>query len=98
VTFAGEPIQEGEIRFQVAGHSAEAGPIRDGLYTARVSPGTATVSIYGYRVSENAGPAPQVTGTEPIKDNFVPERYNTKTELTAEIKGDTNDLSFDLQP
>jgi hypothetical protein len=109
VTFEGEPLPKGTIQFRPASQAeatAAGAMIDDGRFTIPrgqgLVPGKYKVQIDS---REDAG-APLAQGELPGAPNvskkkpaaLIPPRYNTKTELTAEVKaGGSNDLTFDLK-
>jgi hypothetical protein len=94
VTLDGNPIAEGEIIFEAGDHSAtpSAGKIVDGRFKFRATYGAKKVQIN----------ATKDTGRKekdgwPIFQSIIPERYNTKSELTADIKtSGPNEFTFTL--
>mgnify|MGYP001556120801 CR=1 FL=1 len=98
VTWEGESIPEdhnGHVQFMPVDESVtpDAGPIgADGRFEFRASPGEKRVEILISRpkgkVIEAMGMAAQV--------QYVPERYNKKTELTATVEKSNNEFQFDL--
>ena len=108
VTLDGNPLDRGIIQFKPAdpkGLFASA-DIVDGKYaiTSSLGPQPGT-----YRVEVNSPEGgPIVPSTDPVKameqasapppKERIPERYNAKSELTAEIKaGGPNSYNFDLK-
>jgi hypothetical protein len=109
VTFDGQPLQRGTIEFQPASQTEGAlatGAVTDGRFEIPrgegPTPGNYGVAIY------NAGdaPPPLAPGELPGPPKFntkhraadVPPRYNTQSELTAEVKaGGPNRYTFDLK-
>ena len=102
VTFDGKPIDQGTIDFVPAdGQGPTAGGlIQGGRYSVRVAPGRKRVEIQGCRevgrgrVVEFDPDSPIVPITKPI----VPEKYNTHTTLTIDVKKSVDDADFHLEP
>lgn len=96
VTFDGSPLEEGFIMFESidASHPPESAPIKLGKYEAFVWPGKAIVRIIASRqVSEQNS----TSANPPAWEDFVPARYNERSELTAEIESQgRNEMNFDL--
>ena len=100
VSLDGQPIEEGRISFLPQGGdgtTAEA-VIAGGAYTAEVPPGKKVVQIIGMRVT---GERPAYAGdpnSPMIKttENFVPAKFNDKSELEREITGSTT-MDFELK-
>jgi len=96
VTFDGNPIESGEIRFlpKNGEGGVGAGSIENGKYSIECAPGEKNVQISATRV--DAKPAPD--GLENYVQ-YIPSKYNEKTTLTAKIEaGGTTGLDFDLEP
>jgi hypothetical protein len=89
VSYDGQPVKKGTITFAPADGNGPtaAAAIADGRYTLKVSPGQKLVRIEGYKVlgqrhySPNNPSSPMVD----IQEQILPERYNTKSQLTREI-------------
>lgn len=103
VTFDGKPISEGSILFRAdggtgAGYAAE---IKDGNYEIETVPGEMKVEITASRIvpgkfGEAASPDEE---PPPLSEMYIPEKYNTKSTLTAEVKADgENTIPFKLEP
>jgi hypothetical protein len=97
VTWKGEPIPEGDILFvppEKAG-VPDPGKIRDGKFAFRAQPGAKRVRIHASRPKPGIDPVMQAPQREP----YIPDCYNAKTVLTAEVKADgPNEFHFDLTP
>ena len=109
VTFDGTPLEEGMISFMPRGDSgiSAGAKIKNGVYSAKVSPGKMIVKIYAERplTSEEAaalknnpmsGSSMTPSGVE-VKKQFLPEHYNDKSTLFVEIQGNQKDLDFQLE-
>lgn len=95
VTFAGAPVSNGDIIFipENTSLAPEAGAIAGGRYSALVKPGKCRVEI----TALNIGPNTPVIMGSPIAANYIPEKYNRQSELTAEIQPrDGNVFDFPL--
>jgi hypothetical protein len=100
VSYQGKPIENGAIRFEPIDRKLQPSGdnIRNGVYRVTLPVGTAKITITG---SEKIGmkklyPTPD-SPTRPIFKQFVPDKYNDKTELSAEITSGTSRLDFDLK-
>lgn len=102
VSYAGQPIMDGIIRFQPIEGTRSAvstAPIEQGKYYAGalggVMPGTYQVQILGYEASDqptrNLSAAPA---------QLLPEKYNKKSELKITIESGSGrvEQNFDLEP
>lgn len=96
VSFSGMPVEEGEIVLEDAtGLPPDAGKITNGEFSFRAKAGKKIVRIRASREvegEENAG----IPGT-PVRRDYIPEKYNTKSTLAEEVKADApNEFSFEL--
>jgi len=105
VALEGQPIQNGEIRFYPIGGtpgSVSGGPIRDGQYIAKgrggVSVGKSRVEIRGYRapsgLTQGKTPLGAEEGLPAVQ--YLPPKYNTRSELTTTIESDSSDAEKDF--
>jgi hypothetical protein len=94
VTVEGEPLVEGAISFDPADGkgSVYGGLIRNGAYSVKAAAGPKLVRILGMKKLGAVGPDGQ-----PMASQFLPPRYNTKTEIKAVVEPKRNDLSFELK-
>ena len=86
VTFDGQPVEEGEIIFRAADGAVGSveGKILGGRYELETSPGEKRVEITARRTIERASAAS--SGEPAISfQSYIPERYNEKTELSANV-------------
>jgi hypothetical protein len=96
VTWNGDPVATGHIIFAPTDTSVvpDASTIENGKFQFRATPGSKKVEIF----SERAVGKPDPIMKTQVKQQFIPIRYNEKTELTAEIEmGKDNVLTFDLK-
>lgn len=104
VTYAGQPVQKGQIRFIPADGSRgpiTIDPIEGGTYstqnTGGVPIGTLRVEIAGYDPEEYAT-APTGPGSRPVRQ-LLPEKYNSQSELKITVDSNTpEELNFHLEP
>jgi len=104
VTFAGKPVQHGQIRFlpiEDTQGPVTIAQIEDGKYAVTshegVPVGRLRVEIRGYDMTGITVPMP---GTRPPKQ-LLPEKYNDKTTLTLTVSDSTGyriTHDFDLTP
>lgn len=102
VTFAGKPIQNGEIRFfpaQKTKGPVSGAPIVEGTYevTQRggVPVGNHRVEIEAFRKSRAR---PELNAEGGHREQYLPEQFNIGSKLTAVVTSDasTMELNFDL--
>jgi len=99
VTVDGAPVEEGSITFVPADGQGQTagGPIKDGKYSVRASPGRMKVSIsapkaIGKKKLYNTPNSPEGT----IWKEGLPARYNEQTELTLDVKPGRNAKDWEL--
>ncbi len=102
VTFDGTPVANGEIIFRAATVDVRScgGTITNGQYSFDASPGSKTVEITAMRevpgeMDTTSNPGESV----PLTEMYIPEKYNSETNLTAEVtdaEGQT--IDFELLP
>ncbi len=100
VTIDGTPVEKGTISLMPADGNAPTAEaiVIDGKYMLTLFPGTKNVSIHGVkkigtrRFREQEPSSPMVDVTEEI----VPARYNSQSDLTAEVKVGPQTLDFAL--
>ncbi len=104
VTYAGQAVDNGNIRFDATAETASdpaAARIEGGKYQI---PESAGLKAGTYRVMISAS---EVTGTttdpetgeevDQVRD-VIPEKYNVKSDLTAELSPGENTKDFSLEP
>ena len=106
VTYQGQPIEKGSIAF-IAQDGGETPltvgqEVTGGKYSIAadrgLQPGQYKVEIYGSTKSAAASPSGDPDMQSSAGSNAVPEKYNSATSLTAELKSGENTVNFDLQP
>jgi hypothetical protein len=100
VTVDGDPLAEGWITFRSLEGDTRgcAGRITNGAYRAEAFAGAARIAVTATRAvpGKFVSPAPGVE-PQPKTEQFIPRRYNEKTELEAEIPvGGIRGLDFAL--
>jgi len=101
VTLDGTPLTDGSISFVPAdGKAASAGGvIKDGKYSVEVHPGPKKITVnatkvVGQKVEYEGDPNSPKTD---IIEEIIPARYNSKTELTFEVKEGQNEHNVALE-
>lgn len=94
VTWNGKPIPYGHITFFSAPLvPAGAGPIKDGEFDLLCNPGQLTVEITASREGKYDENEKAIA-----REQYIPEKYNQQTELTAEVQLDgENKFTFALR-
>jgi hypothetical protein len=99
VTFDGTPLDMGAVTFFPKGSGVSSGgSIEKGLYTSDLMPGSYIVQITANRETGKMLPVPP--GEPPIKEyeQYIPAKYNTKSELTIEVdKKSKQEFNFTLE-
>jgi hypothetical protein len=87
VTFEGAPVPEGDIIFEPLDKkaAADAGKIKDGRYSLSVKPGKHRVLIRASKLMKLPRGKKGALGETEIHQQYIPARYNEKTELTADV-------------
>jgi hypothetical protein len=95
VTLDGKPLETGRINFLGGEGGGDGGEINNGSYSLQATEGNKRVEITATRVSDKS-----VEGKSDVNEteSLIPETYNSKSTLTAEISSDEpNEFSFDLK-
>ncbi len=97
VSFDGEPISEGRIQFRMQNEERRvyAGRIVDGTYEVRAEPGQATVEIRASRLTGEMDES-NPDDPQPKGEMYIPSKYNSRSELTADIQGPSHTEDFTL--
>ena len=101
VTLDGAPLADGSISFVPAdGKTASAGgAIKEGKYSVDAEPGPKKITInatkvVGQKAAYEGDPnSPKIDITEEL----IPDKYNTRTELTFEVKEGQNEHNIALE-
>lgn len=98
VTFDGAPIPEGTIQFRSldGDQKAYAASIIDGKYEARIAPGPASVEVRASRIIEGKFVESNPGELDPVGEMYIPEKYNSRTELKITVASNKLDENFDL--
>ena len=94
VTYDGKPIADGDITFYPENKSIgpEGGKIKDGKYASKAPEGKCKVEIRGSRVV----PGKKGPMGEDWVESFIPDKYNDKSTLSAEVGVGKETHNFDL--
>jgi len=93
VNMDSNPMADGEVVFVVPGLGPFNLPVKDGSFSGEAYVGSNKIEVFSYREGE-----PLTTGKkEATKINVIPDRFNSKSTLKAEVKdGDANEFRFDV--
>ena len=96
VKFDDQPVQQGMAIFYPtdSGADADVAQIRDGKFEAEIKAGRKKVEITANReiVPRRLGPM-----GGPDMEQYIPAKFNSKSELTADVIEDNNEINFDLK-
>ena len=95
VTLDEEPLAEGQIVFEplsADGTRPSSGPVVQGKFSFTIEEGMKRVRITAER---EVGEADPVMGAR-RRENYIPLRYNERSELTAEVTADAEGNVFNF--
>lgn len=103
VTFGGEPVMDGRVRFiptgETIGHPATA-VVESGKYQLPLEKGPAVgtnrVEILAYRKTGETETIEDTGETVELKTQYLPTRFNMRSKQTIEIKPGENQHDFNL--
>jgi hypothetical protein len=95
VKYDGQDVAEGDIAFLPEDKSVggEGGKIKNGRYTLKVKEGKNKVQIFASR----AVPGKKGPMGEDLVEQYIPEKYNDKTDLAADVGSGKTEHNFDLK-
>jgi len=98
VTVDGNPLPSGQIVFHdpQGQIGSSAGQILQGRYTTTCPPIVMRVEITDYRDVEGKFDESNPGAKVPLREQYLPARYNEQSELTADVKEGRNQLDFPL--
>ncbi len=98
VKYNSEPLATGDIIFEPTDSegAASGGSIIQGKYSIKALPGKYKVKINASReIPGKMIPGPS-GGQIPAREDYIPAKFNTKTELTAEVDAEPeNTINFE---
>jgi hypothetical protein len=101
VSFDGKPVADGDIIFEDVDPKLgpDAGKIKDGKFAFTAKAGQKKVKIQASRLEKLPEGKKGAMGETEMPVDYIPEHYNSKTELKEEVKSSgTNTFTFDLKP
>src|SRR5690606_31258058 len=98
VSYNGTPLPEGRIQFRSleGDQKAYAGGIENGEYSVRVAPGPASVEIRASRPVPGKFDESNPGEKEQVGEMYIPEKYNSRTELRVDVQPSTEKENFEL--
>ena len=99
VTFDGKPLPEGQIAFVPASGKDKGAnaTIKDGAYSLQVPSGDYAVQVTASKKMPLPAGKTGMFGAKEEVRQYIPERYNAKTELKAKVPA-SGSLDFALKP
>lgn len=97
VSLDGVPVDDGQILFRRTDGEQKGyeGMIKDGSYKLKCEPGSVKVEITAFRIVP--GKFTTVNGPkEPVREMYIPEKYNAKTTLNQTLNGSSTTIPFEL--
>ncbi|MCE9561198.1 MAG: hypothetical protein K8U57_04010 [Planctomycetes bacterium] len=100
VTFDGKPIPDGDITFSDPENKVapDGGKIKNGVYTMSVRPGKKKVDIRASKLEKLPAGQKGAMGETEMPVDYIPGKYNQKSELTADVATGANKFDFTLTP
>lgn len=98
VTFDGSPIPDGRILFRMTEGDQQAfsASIEQGKYLLRMPNGAARVEVTASRLIPGKFVEANPGEPEQVGEMYIPEKYNSRSELKATVSGPIENLNFDL--
>ena len=102
VTLDGQPLADGRISLAPTDNvgSTVGGAIKNGKFEVRIQPGPKSVEITSEKITgkQKAYPDDPKSPEFDIKEQILPAKYNSATELKADVKaGGPTEVSFTLE-
>jgi hypothetical protein len=99
VSYDGKPIEEGRIQFRNTGSDGRAysAEIKNGNYQMMSEAGSMKVEIIASRVVPGKMQKSEDGEMVPVREMFIPAKYNSQTTLTTEVKPQSQNIPFDLK-
>jgi len=95
INLDGKALSEGEVTFAMGNTFSELMAVKDGTFSGKAAVGKNQVSVRAYKAGPPLSTDPMKA---PTKINIIPDRFNIKTELQAEVtSGGANDFKFDVK-
>lgn len=97
VKFDGKAVETGQILFRAGeGGHGYSGAITNGAYELKATAGKMKVQITATRIIPGKFQELNPGEKSPVGEMYIPARYNSQTELTAEVTSGSNKIDFDL--
>ncbi|MCR9210011.1 hypothetical protein [Rhodopirellula europaea] len=98
VTFEGKPIDTGRIQFRTASEERRSfsAAIENGNYEIETLTGPMTVEVRASRLIEGKFDKSNPDELTPAGEMYIPQKYNSRTELTADVPAGGDTIDFNL--
>lgn len=98
VMFDGKAVETGTVLFRAAEGDQRgfSGAIQNGNYELKATAGKMKVQITATRLIPGKFEELNPGEKSPVGEMYIPARYNTLSELTAEVQAGSNKFDFDL--
>lgn len=98
VKFDGKAVETGTVLFRAAEGDQRgfSGAIQNGNYELKATAGKMKVQITATRLIPGKFEELNPGEKSPVGEMYIPARYNTLSELTAEVQAGSNKFDFDL--
>jgi hypothetical protein len=94
VNLDGKPMSDGDVYFSLQGMPPSVMAVTNGTYSGQARVGQNRVEVRAYKVGPPISTDPD---KKPTKLNYLPPKWNAKSELTADVKaGAANEFKFDV--
>lgn len=94
VTLDGKRMPDGELIMALPGEAPTILDVKDGAFTGTALMGTNRVEI---RAFKNGPPLSTDPEKKPSRQNYLPERFNARSDLTAEVGTGSNEYQFEVK-
>lgn len=97
-TWNGAPIEEGYVELSPTDGQGQVvgADIRDGAFVVRTLPGEKQVSVVAQKKIGERPPTERIPHPEPIYQQFLPAKYNERSELRVTIAASEPTLRLEL--
>lgn len=99
VTFQGAPLKEGEVLVRTDDGKFSAGArVADGKFVLSAPAGPSKVEISAMRDVPGEFREENPGERVPVRQQFIPAKYNTESTLKLDVKPDSREAKFELEP
>lgn len=99
VAFLGEPLSDADLLVRSVDGKHSAGTrVTDGKFSVTAPAGMAIVEITSLRDVPGEFREENPGERTPVREQFLPAKYNTQSELKLEIKPNAEAVTFELTP